>query len=673
MIQGTDFLKRIAFLLVILGLIHSLSCVSLCAAKKNRAVLDAQTSLAQWGYNPGPIDGIMGKKTSMALWEFQKDADLTASGLLDEPTNELLNALLIPSEEDRQGADKKPVIETIPTSVSTPPLSITIGVSTVAIFLVVILLALICWHKVKKIENQPGDKTLRYFLFKNSLEFLRPFIIVSLLYFVLVVLVSYFSSFFSIQALLWIEQSLAKFKSYFTIFKLSPLGVFGILLVLYLLGLFLLPKDKTRKVFGIFDRYQKLIRRAYTILIFLCLFTLFGTQLGEPANQLKLQIKTIREGYADLVRESEEALTQAVADDLFDKVYDSFPQPYRNAIAALPTSGSKMESVSGRYRDAKSKHQIVLPALEQLEKQQKKRTRVVSRIKRANLIIERGIPRIRAIGPSPSADLSHLDIKKARSAVQQFKRNLKHKMITLLKAEGSKKVAFQPVKIGSSKLKSVLVRPIISAYPCLEPLSEFFFKTVDDTMENRWERKADRIVKSVVQNPKQAPETFKKEASQITGGKKIQLSGQTSQKAIQAGAQERKLMASIGNALKTIETEIKKKSGSRQADKLIVQLRSSNESGRIAASRRLAGMGKDLSKSQVDQIVHIMRTGRENWDRYYTKGSCRYLEKTSVKFYAADTLRNMKSPYVSQTIKREAVTTKHRSKTVKKVSNVRVV
>jgi hypothetical protein len=397
-------------------------------------------------------------------------------------------------------------------------------------------------------------------------------------------------------------------------------------------------------------------------LLFLCLFTLFGSQLGEPANQLKLQIKTIREGYADLARESEEALTQAVADDLFDKVYDSFPQPYRNAIAALPASGSKLENVSGRYREAKSKHQIILPALEKLDRQRKKRMQAISRIKRANLIIEKGIPEARALFPAPPTDITHSEIKKARGAVQQFKRNLKQKMITLLKAEGGKKVAFQPVKICSSKLKNVFVRPIISAYPCLEPFSDFFFKTFDDTLKNKWESKADRIVKSVVRNPKQAPDIFNKEASQITGGKKIQLPGQTSQKAIRAGNLERQHLATINNASKKIESRVRMAKAGK-VDALIAQLRSPNEKVRVQASKRLAGMGKDLNKAQVNKIVSIMRTGNEKWSKFlYRQSHCRWFEKTSVKYYAASSVDSMKSPYVSPEIQREATAIKQKTK-----------
>lgn len=49
-------------------------------------VKELQKALADAGYNPGPIDGLMGKKTRAALTRFQKDNNLEPTGLLDEAT-----------------------------------------------------------------------------------------------------------------------------------------------------------------------------------------------------------------------------------------------------------------------------------------------------------------------------------------------------------------------------------------------------------------------------------------------------------------------------------------------------------------------------------------------------------------------------------------------------------
>ena len=60
-------------------------------------VLKTQKSLQELGYNPGPIDGIWGRKTQKALIKFQKDHSLSTTGKLDAITKEKLG--LIPLEK----------------------------------------------------------------------------------------------------------------------------------------------------------------------------------------------------------------------------------------------------------------------------------------------------------------------------------------------------------------------------------------------------------------------------------------------------------------------------------------------------------------------------------------------------------------------------------------------
>jgi peptidoglycan hydrolase-like protein with peptidoglycan-binding domain len=52
----------------------------------------AQKQLKEAGFNPGPIDGQIGRQTSQAIREYQKDNGLPQTGQLDEPTKDLLMA-----------------------------------------------------------------------------------------------------------------------------------------------------------------------------------------------------------------------------------------------------------------------------------------------------------------------------------------------------------------------------------------------------------------------------------------------------------------------------------------------------------------------------------------------------------------------------------------------------
>ena len=55
-------------------------------SQSSSAVREAQQALQQKGYDVGPIDGVMGPKTSAALREFQQAQGLKASGRLDQRT-----------------------------------------------------------------------------------------------------------------------------------------------------------------------------------------------------------------------------------------------------------------------------------------------------------------------------------------------------------------------------------------------------------------------------------------------------------------------------------------------------------------------------------------------------------------------------------------------------------
>lgn len=57
-----------------------------------RSVMRAQVLLDRARFSPGPIDGRMGSNTKKALRAFQKAAELEASGELDQPTSDELEA-----------------------------------------------------------------------------------------------------------------------------------------------------------------------------------------------------------------------------------------------------------------------------------------------------------------------------------------------------------------------------------------------------------------------------------------------------------------------------------------------------------------------------------------------------------------------------------------------------
>ena len=60
------------------------------AKSEGTNVRTAQQALRDQGYNPGPIDGVMGPRTSAAVRDYQTKEGLTASGQLDDATMDKL-------------------------------------------------------------------------------------------------------------------------------------------------------------------------------------------------------------------------------------------------------------------------------------------------------------------------------------------------------------------------------------------------------------------------------------------------------------------------------------------------------------------------------------------------------------------------------------------------------
>lgn len=76
--------------LIILVLLGSGMTPALCDEHSDADVRYAQELLSKRGYDPGPIDGLMGSKTAAALRRFQSDNALTQTGTLDAGTRRLL-------------------------------------------------------------------------------------------------------------------------------------------------------------------------------------------------------------------------------------------------------------------------------------------------------------------------------------------------------------------------------------------------------------------------------------------------------------------------------------------------------------------------------------------------------------------------------------------------------
>ncbi|MBW8000964.1 MAG: hypothetical protein FVQ80_02960 [Planctomycetes bacterium] len=104
--------------------------------------------------------------------------------------------------------------------------------------------------------------------------------------------------------------------------------------------------------------------------------------------------------------------------------------------------------------------------------------------------------------------------------------------------------------------------------------------------------------------------------------------------------------------------------------RLIVQLSSPSEEKRNEAVDLLSKLGEELTQAVIEEIIKIMRHGIESWSkRLYRSGHCTWYEKTTVKKYAAKSLVNMKSQYVTNEIVKEARNEANKEKTKYRITD----
>jgi murein L,D-transpeptidase YcbB/YkuD len=76
-------------------------------ANLSEDVKEAQQALREKGYNPGPIDGMMGPRTREALKSFQTASGLETTGTLNPETAKKLGVEPGPSQESKDMSNRK--------------------------------------------------------------------------------------------------------------------------------------------------------------------------------------------------------------------------------------------------------------------------------------------------------------------------------------------------------------------------------------------------------------------------------------------------------------------------------------------------------------------------------------------------------------------------------------
>jgi hypothetical protein len=90
-------------------------------------------------------------------------------------------------------------------------------------------------------------------------------------------------------------------------------------------------------------------------------------------------------------------------------------------------------------------------------------------------------------------------------------------------------------------------------------------------------------------------------------------------------------------------------------EKLFTDLQSQNSVTRDAAIASLSKIGNRLNREQIGRLIEMMQSGVNTVDTTSWRGPhCTHYEEKTAKYYAGCVLATMDSPYVTETIRREA-------------------
>ena len=516
------------------------------------------------------------------------------------------------------------------------------------LYVVSIIMTIFLTKKRTRLEGDNKKETLPYYLIDNMLlVFFQPLAGVLSFYYLLLFAVMLGASFLSTETLIVMETKFLEVKGMLGWLK-DPMNVLRVLEVLFLLGILGVPLLQSRGAFEWATTYRRQIKRVYSIAIFLCCFTLLGSQLGEPALTLSVQIRENREGFGLLKQEAEQALTQETAHALYNKVRNSLPPSYAASSKALESLPWEARQLSTEYQEARNRVGIpALPGVESVARRYSQAARVdnTASLEKAAYVDAADASSIKPPATMPK-EVSGRQIQASREAVSKRPPI----QIELLKEEGGKAIVLQAPKVITDRVKGLLVHELVQQHPMLEALFSVVSSTLDKQVEATIKARTERLITEVITNPDAAPTTITTTATEIAAATPIQSPPQARVQAERAQREVNTRTMAVRDARTKVDREVQ-----LHISKLIDQLTSPRENVREAAVTKLSKLGESMKQRQVERLNAMLRDRNMRWSKPTSReGHCTWYEETNAAHYAGRTISDLRSPHVTPKMSQEA-------------------
>ncbi|MGW4944021.1 hypothetical protein ACWEOZ_20825 [Actinoplanes sp. NPDC004185] len=357
-----------------------------------------------------------------------------------------------------------------------------------------------CRRQVRRAAGPDGVRTgLEYHLSAVGILYLVPIGLAATFYCLLAAYLRLFGDSIGAERLGTMQRTFEAVSGFFADrVKLSELAVFFVLAAVYLLTCLLLgrqPKERgagrgwrwrvasaARRSTAFYTRFSG---PAAAGLATLAAFTMFGMHLGVPSEDLRLRLKVAQRGYAEVTRQIEADLNRRVADQLWDKVYGSLPQSYRDALSREARIGDLLDQVRAAAEQARIAHGVSVTAIDRMVADETaRRNRIVGAPAELRLPAQGRTELPRTVTPEQVAT--------ARAAVGASPQP----GIDLV-VDGRRTVTLQLEKVVSERIVALL-KPLTEAMPILDPLVQAFTEVADTALQERLGAAYDRLVNAAL-------------------------------------------------------------------------------------------------------------------------------------------------------------------------------
>jgi len=517
-------------------------------------------------------------------------------------------------------------------------------------------------HRSGHRQARRREPSLRYNLCLTGVLYLVPIGVGTAFYILLSAYIALFADHLSFEQLTALQDTLEAASEFFARhLKLDAVQVLVLLMATYVLSCLLLSVRPGRA--GALDVrgkgmwlavrvwmvtavaqgvgiYTKLSGPIAVGLAWLAAFSFFGMQLGVPTHDLQLRLKTVQQGYAEVADEVDADMSEHVAVALYHRINSAMPASYATALTLETPIDKAADRTQERVAMVKSRYGLSDPVIDKALQGEAARKSVADSLSQDRRV---GAEPGRGTHRDTPGSVSPAEVEAARRAVE----SRRHKAIELIN-ESPREITLHVEEIGSERLVEVVTK-LTAGYPILEPILQALAAVMDTGLQDRLGKLYDRALSTALRHPDRLEATVDGDATTLANqtdiaGAVARVKPLTDQRTAEIDL----TLEILSDGVARLDQEV--------GAKFIGDLRSSEQATRDNATDKLIEFGPRLSRQQMDELMSIMRTGGESWQRSYVPpgGHCTIVETTPIKYYAAKVIERSGSPYVTGQVQDEA-------------------